>query len=115
MRIVIGAQNALTKFGGESLLPLNYFWILRSRQIETLLVAHARTQTELTELFPQERDRMHFVPDTWLHRLLNNCGRFIPERVNDFSFGLLTHLYTQLLQRRILRRLVSEHQIDVVR
>jgi glycosyltransferase involved in cell wall biosynthesis len=57
---------------------------------------------------------MHFVPDTWLHRLLNNCGRFIPARVNEFTFGLLSHLYTQLLQRRIVRRLVSEHQIDVV-
>ncbi|MEG4218523.1 hypothetical protein QUA27_24755 [Microcoleus sp. Pol14C6] len=114
MRILIGAQNASTKFGGESLLPLNYFRILRSRQLEKWLVAHARTQAELTELFPQERDRMHFVPDTWLHRLLNNCGRFISERVNDYSFGLLTHLYTQVLQRRIVRRLLSEQLIDVV-
>ncbi|WP_373534054.1 glycosyltransferase family 4 protein [Microcoleus sp.] len=114
MRIVIVAQNASSQFGGESLLPVNYFRILRSRQIETWLVVHARTQTELEALFPEDRDRMHFVPDTWLHRLLNNCGRFIPARVNEFTFGLLSHLYTQVLQRRIVRRLVSEHQIDVV-
>ncbi|MEG4839848.1 glycosyltransferase family 4 protein [Microcoleus sp. B9-D4] len=114
MRILIVAQNASTKFGGEALLPLNYFRILRSRQIETWLVVHARTQAELTALFPEERDRMHFVPDTWLHRLLNNCGRFIPARVNEFTFGLLSHLYTQVLQRRIVRRLVSEHEIDIV-
>ncbi len=114
MRIVIVAQNASTKFGGESLLPVNYFRILRSRQIETWLVAHARTQAELEALFPEECDRMHFVPDTWLHRLLNNCGKFIPATVNVFTFGLLSHLYTQLLQRRIVRRLVSEHEIDLV-
>ncbi|MEG4085474.1 glycosyltransferase family 4 protein [Microcoleus sp. POL10_C6] len=114
MRIVIVAQNASTKFGGESLLPVNYFRILRSRQIETWLVAHARTQEELTGLFPEDCDRMHFVPDTWLHRLLHNCGRFIPERVNEFTFGLLSHLYTQVLQRRIVRRLVSKHEIDIV-
>ena len=114
MRILIVAQNASTKFGGEALLPVNYFRILRSRQIETWLVVHARTQEELTALFPEERDRMHFVPDTWLHRLLNNCARFIPARVNEFTFGLLSHLYTQVLQRRIVRRLVTEHQIDVV-
>ncbi|MEG4488557.1 glycosyltransferase family 4 protein [Microcoleus sp. D2_18a_B4] len=114
MRILIVAQNASTKFGGEALLPLNYFRILRSRQIETWLVVHARTQAELTTLFPEERDRMHFVPDTWLHRLLNNCGRFIPARVNEFTFGLLSHLYTQVLQRRIVRLLVSEHEIDIV-
>lgn len=77
-------------------------------------MVHARTQEELTALFPEERDRMHFVPDTWLHRLLNNCAEFIPARVNEFTFGLLSHLYTQVLQRRIVRRLVTEHQIDVV-
>ena len=114
MRIVIVAQNASAKFGGESLLPLNYFRILRSRQIETWLVVHARTQAELEGLFPEDCDRMHFVPDTWLHRLLNNCGEFIPARVNEFTFGLLSHLYNQILQRRIVRRLVSEHEIDVV-
>ena len=57
---------------------------------------------------------MHFVPDTWLHRLLNNCWRFIPARVNEFTFGLLSHQYTQVVQRRIVGRPVSEHQIDVV-
>jgi glycosyltransferase involved in cell wall biosynthesis len=114
MRILIVAQNASTKFGGEALLPLNYFRILRSRQIETWLVVHARTQAELTALFPQEGDRMHFVPDTWLHRLLSNIGGFLPPRIGSPTFGLLSHLYTQVLQRRIVRRLVSEHQIDVV-
>ena len=114
MRIAIVAQNASTKFGGESLLPLHYFRILRSRQIETWLVVHARTQAELEALFPEDCDRMHFVPDTWVHRLLNNCGKFIPARVNEFTFGLLSHLYTQMLQRRIVRRLVSEQEIDIV-
>ena len=114
MRIVIVGQNASTQFGGEALLPLNYFRIHRSRQKEIWLVVHARTQAEFTALFPEARDRMHFVHDTWLHRLLNNCGLFIPARVNEFTFGLLSHLYTQVLQRRIVRRLVSEHQIDVV-
>jgi glycosyltransferase involved in cell wall biosynthesis len=57
---------------------------------------------------------MHFVPDTWLHRLLNNCGQFIPARVNEFTFGLLSHQYTQVVQRRVVGRPHREHQIDVV-
>ncbi|MEG3883168.1 glycosyltransferase family 4 protein, partial [Microcoleus sp. herbarium19] len=114
MRIVIVAQNASTKFGGESLLPLHYFRILRSRQIETWLVVHARTQPELEDLFPEEGDRMHFVPDTWVHRLLSKLGGFLPPRIGSPTFGLLSHLYTQLMQRRIVRRLVNEHQIDIV-
>lgn len=114
MRIVIVAQNASTKFGGEALLPLNYFRILRSRQIETWLVVHERTKAELEALFPQEGDRMHFVPDTWVHRLLSKIGEFLPPRIGAPSLGLLSHLYTQTLQRPIVRRLVSEHQIDIL-
>jgi glycosyltransferase involved in cell wall biosynthesis len=79
------AQNASTKFGGEALLPLNYFSILRSRQIEILLVVQARTQAELKALFPAI-GRSNALSDTWLHRLLNNWGRFIPARVNEFTF-----------------------------
>ncbi|MCC3438590.1 MAG: glycosyltransferase family 4 protein [Microcoleus sp. PH2017_29_MFU_D_A] len=114
MRIVIVAENASNKFGGESLLPVHYFRILRSRQIETWLVVHGRTQAELEALFPEECDRMHFVPDTWVHRLLNNCGRFLPPRLGAPTLGLLSHLYTQVLQRGIVDRLVSEKQIDIV-
>src|SRR4028118_828433 len=106
MPSVIVAQNASSKFGGERLLPLNYFSILRSRQIETLLVVHARTQAELKALFAGI-GRSNALSDTRQHRLLNNCGRFIPARVNEFTFGLLSHQYTQVVQRRIVRRLVS--------
>ncbi|WP_293347682.1 MULTISPECIES: glycosyltransferase family 4 protein [unclassified Microcoleus] len=114
MRIAIVAQNASTKFGGESLLPVNYFRILRSRNIETWLIVHSRTQAELEELFPEDRDRMHFVPDTWVHKLFNFCGRFLSPRLSAASLGVLNHLYTQVLQRRIVRRVVSEYQIDIV-
>jgi hypothetical protein len=78
-----------------------------------LLVVHARTQAELKALFPAI-GRSNALSNTWLHRLLNNCGPFIPARVNEFTFGLLSHLYTQVVQRRIVRGLVSEHQSDVV-
>jgi glycosyltransferase involved in cell wall biosynthesis len=114
MRIVIVAQNASTKFGGEALLPLHYFRILRSRQIETWLVVHARTQPELEALFPEDCDRMHFVPDTWLHKVIYFFGKFLPARINLPTLGLLSHLYTQMLQRRIVQRLVKEHQINIL-
>ena len=78
-----------------------------------MLVVHARTQAELKALFPAI-GRSNALSDTWLHRLLNNCGRFIPARVNEFTFGLLSHQYNQAVQRRIVGRPVSEHQIDVV-
>ena len=114
MRVVIVAEHASAKFGGEAFLPLNYFRLLRSRQIETWLVSHRRTQSELESLFPDAIDHMHFVPDTALHRGLYQTSKFLPRRVSEATTGLLMHLYTEFLQRRIVRELVQKHQIDIV-
>lgn len=114
MRVVIVAEHASAKFGGEAFLPLNYFRLLRSRQIETWLVSHRRTQSELESLFPDAIDHMHFVPDTALHRGLYQTSKFLPRRVSEATTGLLMHLYTEFLQRRIVRELVQKYQIDIV-
>jgi glycosyltransferase involved in cell wall biosynthesis len=114
MRVVIVAENASAQFGGEAFDPLHYFRVLRSRNIEAWLVVHSRTQAELQALFPKDCDRMHFVADTWLHKLLWHCGQPIPRRVAEVTTDLLSHLYTQSIQRRIVRQLVCEHKIDVV-
>jgi glycosyltransferase involved in cell wall biosynthesis len=114
MRVVIVAEHASAKFGGEAFLPLNYFRLLRSRQIETWLVAHSRTQAELEALFPDAIDHMHFVADTWVHRFLYHSGKLLPRRVGEATTGVLMQLYTQTTQRRIVRQLVQKHQIDIV-
>lgn len=114
MKVIIVAEHASTKFGGEAFLPLHYFRFLRARNIETWLVVHARTQAELELLFPQETGRIHFVPDTWLHRFLYKIGKLLPRRIAEATTGWLSHLYTQAIQRRIVRQLVCEHQVDIV-
>lgn len=114
MRVVIVAEHASAQFGGEAFLPLHYFRLLRERNIEAWLVVHARTKAELETLFPEDCDRMHFVPDTWLQKLLYKCGRLLPQRVELATTGLLSHLCTQIIQRRIVRRLVREHKIDII-
>lgn len=114
IKVVIVAENASTKYGGEAFDPLHYFRVLRSRNIDAWLVVHSRTQAELQALFPEECSRMYFVPDTWLHQLLWACEQLLPRRVGEVTMGLLSHLYTQSIQRRIIRQLVREHKIDVV-
>jgi glycosyltransferase involved in cell wall biosynthesis len=114
MRVVIVAEHASAKFGGEAFLPLHYFRLLRSRNIDTWLVAHSRTQVELQTLLPDAVDHMHFVADTWVHRLLYHVGNLLPGRIAGATTGLLMHLYTQMIQHRIVCQLVQEHQIDVV-
>jgi glycosyltransferase involved in cell wall biosynthesis len=113
-RVLIIADHASAKFGGEAALPLHYFRLLRRRGVEAWLVVHERTREELSALLPDEAGRIHFVPDARSHRLLHAMGRALPARVHLFTLGLLLRLLTQRSARRLARRLVREQGIDVV-
>jgi glycosyltransferase involved in cell wall biosynthesis len=114
LRILIVAEHASAHFGGEAFLPLHYFRVLRARRVEAWLLCHARVEEEVRSVFPEDAKRLRFIPDLWLHRLLWRLSRPLPSRVGSVSFGALSHLITQVLQRRIARRLVAEEGIDVV-
>ena len=48
MRIILTADNASSRFGGEAFIPLNYFRLMRQRKLDVRLVVHARNRAELT-------------------------------------------------------------------
>jgi glycosyltransferase involved in cell wall biosynthesis len=114
MRIIIAADNASSRFGGEAFIPLNYFRLLLARKEDIRLVVHARNQSELTELFPNDLNRLLFVNDTVLHKALFRFGHLLPRRLADSTTGFLIHLSTQFVQRRIIRDLTQAYPIDVV-
>jgi glycosyltransferase involved in cell wall biosynthesis len=114
MRICIVADNASARFGGESILPLHYFRQVRLRGVEVWLVAHDRVRGELEALLPEERDRMRFVADTAIHRVLFRLSGFLPRRVAESTLGLLMLMYTQSTERRVVRELIRDHGIDVL-
>ena len=114
MRVLIVAEYASAQFGGEAILPLHYFRKLRSRGIETILVVQDRTKEHLQTLFPDEHDHIHFIPDNSLHVWLNQVSHRLPSRIGSVTTGLLSYLYTQTFQRRVVRQLVKKYQIDVV-
>src|SRR5687767_12082704 len=114
MRVLIVAEHASMQFGGEASLPWYYFKLLRARGVEAWMLVHARTREELKQAFPADFDRIHFVPDTWLHRTLWRLGKPLPRKIDEQSLGSLSHLWTQILQRRLAKRLVREIGIDVV-
>ena len=114
MRILIVASNASSRFGGEAFIPLNYFRLLRAKKMDVWLVVHARNRPELVLKFPDAVDRLFFVDDTRLHKALIRIGRLLPRRLADATTGLLIHLTTQLAQRRLIRKLVKIHGIEVV-
>ena len=108
MRICIVAEHASYKFGGEAVLPLHYFAGLRARGIEAWLVVHTRTRGELEAALPGERDRLRFIPDAWFHKLLFRLSGFLPRRIGEASFGLLSQLTTQYLARKIVLELIAQ-------
>jgi glycosyltransferase involved in cell wall biosynthesis len=114
MRICIVAEHASARFGGEAILPVHYFRMLRALGVECWLVVHTRTRCELAELFPQDFERILFVPDLWIHKLLFFLSRFLPRRLSEASFGLLNQLVTQFYQRNLVRQLIRDQQIDLV-
>ena len=114
LRVCIVAENASFRFGGEASLPLHYFSRLRSRGIEAWLVIHGRTRTELETLFPNDQDRIQYIPDKWYHRLIWQLSRYLPRRVSEATFGTLMVLLNQLIQRGMVKRLVRDHGINVV-
>jgi glycosyltransferase involved in cell wall biosynthesis len=113
MRILISAEHASARFGGEAALPLHYFRVMRRRGIAVWLVSHARTRDELSALYPGD-ERIHYVEDSAWHRAMWRLGKVLPDQISYFTTGFLSRLATQLSQRRIIRRLVREHGIDVV-
>jgi glycosyltransferase involved in cell wall biosynthesis len=114
LRVLIVAEHASLKFGGEAALPLHYFRLLRERGMPAWLVVHERTRTELSARFPQEAERIIYIPDTAAHRMLWKIGQRLPDRLSYFSTGFVMRVLTQWIQRRIVKDLVRQERIDIV-
>lgn len=114
IRALIVAEHASLKFGGEAALPVHYYRILRRRQIPVWLVVHERTRSELESLFPLDRDRIVFVPDTKTHLFVWRLSQLLPDRISSFTTGFLLRYLTQVAQRREIRRLLREQAITVI-
>jgi glycosyltransferase involved in cell wall biosynthesis len=110
-RVLIAAENASTHQGGEAILPYHLMRLLRQRGIDTHLVVHERCRADLEEVLAEELDRIHFVRDMWVQKLLFRLGRLVPRRVGEATFGLATNLLTQWAQRKILRTLAVEDTV----
>jgi len=113
LKILIVADHASARFGGEAVLPVHYFRELRARGLPFWLLTHARTRDELVQLFPGE-DRIVYIEDTRLHIAMFRIGEHLPEQVAYLTTSFLSRLATQIAQRGVARRLVREHGIDVI-
>ena len=67
-------EDASAHFGGDGFLPLQYSRLLGKHGVDAHLLVHARGRSELESLFPDERDRTHYIPDTRAARLRRKLG-----------------------------------------
>jgi hypothetical protein len=114
MRTCIVAEQPSKNFGGEAILPIHYFRLLGSLGVESWLVVLARTQNELTDLFPDDLDRILFVPDLWIHKLINHPSGYLPRRLSMATLGLVNQLITQFCRRDILQRLIRDKGVTLI-
>lgn len=114
LRILIVADQASTQRGGEAILPYHYFRFLRQRGIESWLVIHERTRDELLELFPDDRHRIYFVPDTKWHLRMSKLGCKLPARISGFTTVLILSLITGFQQRKLIKELIPKHSIQLI-
>ena len=75
---------------------------------------HSRNREELLGEFPHDAERLHFVRDTKLDRVLFRIHRMLPPAVGFFTALWLQRTRSQFLARGIARKLVRRHRIDVV-
>jgi glycosyltransferase involved in cell wall biosynthesis len=113
-RVLIVADHASLKFGGEAALPLHYFRVLLSQGLHVHLLVHERTRPELLTRFPDHQHLITYISDTPLHRWMWQLGKNLPDRVASFSTGLVSRIATQLSQRTLARALVASQGITVV-
>ena len=113
LKVLIAAEHASARFGGEAALALHYFRVLRERGIAVWLLTHSRTRDELNQLFSGDL-RIIYVEDTAWQRALWRMGTHLPDQIAYLTTGFLSRISTQLAQRRTARRLVCEQGINVI-
>lgn len=112
LRILIVAEHASRQFGGEAALPFQYYTQLRRRGQPVWMLTHARVRKELAS--DPLADQVFYVEDHLVHRVLWRLGSFMPSRIDNFTTGFLSRVLTQVIQRRMARKLVRQLNIDVV-
>jgi glycosyltransferase involved in cell wall biosynthesis len=112
--VLIVAENASSRQGGEAILALRWFLELLKVGVDVHLLVHARSKYELDQSIGSLASRIHYVPDVLLQRICWNFGAALPAHVRTFTTGWLVHLVTQFMQRRTALKLIEQYKIEIV-
>lgn len=112
--VLIVAQNASHRFGGEAFIPVKYFEKLRRRGCSVKLIAHERNRKDLEGLLHEFREDMIFVKDSVFHKAIWQAGSFFPKVVQETIFSNILNVVNEVYQNRIIRGLIGRGGVDVI-
>ncbi|MGZ8271409.1 MAG: glycosyltransferase, partial [Methylophilus sp.] len=114
LNILIVCEHASNVFGGEAMLPLNYFRMLSKTQHKPYLITHERVKASIQQIEDIDQEAVFYLPDTKMHILLHRYSKILPERLGIVTFGFLMHLITQFYQWKVARQVIKTKNIDIV-
>lgn len=115
LNIIIVAENASARMGGEAILALHYFKFLSQQKVAVWLLTHARVKEELQAILGEEDfKRVYFIPDTKLQIFLEYLKYFIPNYLAESIIQWIIQASTGMRQRKWLKSLVRTHKIDII-
>ena len=115
LNILIVCEHASNVYGGEAMLPLNYFRLLsKDPNNQVYLITHARVKASIEQLTDIKQDHVFYMPDTKLHQVLNKYSVLLPDRISILTFGFLMHLLTQFYQWKLARKIVKIKNINIL-
>ena len=89
LKILIVCEHASNAYGGEAILPLNYYRYLTKSQHDVYLITHDRVKTSMLKMLEINQNHVFYVPDTWAHQFLNKCARKLPARFGAVTVGFM--------------------------
>jgi glycosyltransferase involved in cell wall biosynthesis len=114
LRILVVAENASERMGGEAILPIHYFRRLRARGYDVHLLTHGRVHAELKQLFPNDWERLHCITESKTYvRIYHGMNR-LPGRIGRMVQLFVFHTMTQFAQRSLAKRLIRQYHLNVV-
>lgn len=114
LKVIVTADSASFKMGGEAARALIFFNILWANKVETFLVVHSRSKDELLDLYPHKKDYIYFINDTPVQKLLWVAAKRLPSRIRELFFAGLSSLISDFNSKRTIKALIKKHSIDIV-
>ncbi len=112
--ILIVAPNASARMGGEAILPLKYFQILKQRGMSVSLIAHARNRSDLSEMLSDYADDIHYIEDSVYHRRIWALGKYLPDAIRIPLIGNIVNQISEIYQKRLIRDLQAKGKVDLI-